>query len=162
MTTKDPQHVAISWDPGSYKTGYCIWVDGKIEECGVIKTKGKTPAERLTSLYRQALDIVEPWGPNSVAIEDFGRYHSRDKQTGQWKAKESMMRCAAAQGVILAACDDRIMETKIQLISKGGISKAETALLAKAYGITTDEQDALDSFQIGICAAFDKRQKGKS
>jgi hypothetical protein len=88
-----------------------------------------------------------------VAIENFETFHKRDVRTGSPAAKEAMMKCSTIAGALMAVAGEFTEDVK--RYSKGQVSKVQTAWLAQARGIK-GSKDALDSYQIGICAGFDR------
>lgn len=154
----------ISIDPGINATGWCVWLDGKVDELETIRTKGDDDIHKLTWLAR---DLTRRFASfalvplEAVAIEKFqGGFHPKKKSDGQkdenygvHSALQVMKKCAAAQGVIIGIAAAHC--NFVDLVSKKRIKKEETAMLAKAHGLK-GSKDALDAFQIGICAGFDK------
>jgi hypothetical protein len=150
----------ISIDPGR-NTGFCVWKDGKPVGPKIItlRPQGKDLGEMVASLIdlldEEFLAVATEDTIECVAVEDFPVYHSVDKDPARlWGTKKAMKVCATFQGAIMATA--RLYAMDVILISKGKIKKIETALLAKSWGLK-GSKDALDAFQIGICAGFDKK-----
>jgi Holliday junction resolvasome RuvABC endonuclease subunit len=149
----------ISFDPGTFHTGYCVWIDGKPTECDVIEPpySAKTYLDRAFSVFGQATALVERVNPDEVAVEDFSHFHVKDDKVGFRSAKTSMMKCAGIQmGLTWIA---RLRCDRVVLVSKGNTTKKASRLLAKAYGIEHKKDDPIDALQIGVCAGFDRRQR---
>ena len=150
----------ISIDPGR-NTGFCVWTDG--EPLGprikTLRPTGNDLAEMVASLCdlldNEFIAIATQDTIDCVAVESFPVYHSVDKDPARlWGTKKAMKVCSTFQGAILAVAKNYAMRVEVQ--SKGRIKKTQTALLARACGLK-GSKDALDAFQIGICAGFDKR-----
>lgn len=155
----------ISIDPGINATGWCVWLDGKVDELLTIRTKGDTDIDKLNDLASCLIDLFEACYPipiDSVVVEKFqGGFHPKRKCDGQkdenygvYSALQGMKKCSAAQGVIIGVARGYVRF--VDSVSKKKTKKEDTALLARAYGLK-GSKDALDAFQIGICAGFDKR-----
>ena len=151
----------VSIDPGTNSTGICVWEDGLPIQCFAIH-----PVKEATTFVGKVISLGGELGMNlryygnlgaitDVAIEDFSHYHSKDDTIGARSAKTSMIKCATVRGALIYECAG--WSISVKLISKGNISKDQTKQLARSYGITTKNKDALDAFQIGVCAGFDKR-----
>lgn len=155
----------ISIDPGINATGYCAWIDGKVDALETIRTRGDSDIEKLnhlakeldTRFYRLALVPID-----AVAVEQFqGGFHPKKKGDGQkdenygvYSALQGMKKCAAAQGVVIGVANRYCQNVLMK--SKRTTKKTDTKLLAQSYGLK-GSKDALDAFQIGICAGFDKK-----
>jgi hypothetical protein len=155
----------ISIDPGINATGWCVWLNGKVDELLTIRTKGDRDIEKLNYLASTLIDLFEACCPipiDAVVVEEFqGGFHPKRKSDGQkdenygvYSALQGMKKCSSAQGVIIGVARGYV--SIVDSISKKLTKKEETALLAKAYGLK-GSKDALDAFQIGICAGFDKK-----
>lgn len=149
--------VNISIDPGR-NTGICVWQNGKPldERIKTLRADGESEQELLASLQRQVDEFLCQYaedGIDIVAIEKFPVFHSRDKHQAH-SQKVAMMMCAQYKGVLFAVANCYAKD--VITVSKGRIQKSETKQLADAYGLK-GSKDALDAFQIGICAGFDKR-----
>ena len=162
----------VSIDPGTNATGVCVWEDGKIVDGGLITIRPKDSAEtfleKCLSIVRSFTAVCEcifQGEINCLALEEFETHNRSDDEAGVLKAKMSMIKCATIRGALIGSSVSFCKE--IRLVSKRQISKADTKLLAKSYGLVVNEKgehkkgacskDALDAFQIGICAGFDKR-----
>lgn len=150
----------ISIDPGA-NTGLCPWLNQRPvnSKLDTIRPKGGTIADQILDLVDQLDDYFMGYATQDtidcVAVEDFPIYHSVDKDPKRlWATKKAMKVCAAYQGAIIAVAKN--YATRVIVQSKGRIKKSETALLAKAYGLK-GSKDALDAFQIGVCAGFDRK-----
>jgi hypothetical protein len=156
----------VSFDPG-VTTGYCVWLDGKIAELpgrknpGHLAGKGDTFLDRFMSVRSQVSTLLaslhEEGVVGQVAIEEFMGFSQKigDKDGhGPSFGKITMIKCATVRGGILSV--SLSYTRKVCLINKRQVRKIQTAQLAQAYGITTKDKDALDAFQIGVCAGFDR------
>lgn len=171
--------LAIAFDPGLAKTGYCIAKDGQVIRLGVITTSNKEPlSERLTILSNEIINLggwvysnhadKSQVGKNGKGwsylfdlglVEDFESRHSRLEAEVYMKMTPSMIKCATARGVIWATMADMTVEGRF--VSKGKLKKEETRLLAIDRGIIKPNapksiQDALDAYQLLVCAGICK------
>lgn len=151
----------ISIDPGTNHTGYCVWEWGKPIECSVFNAPRRLLFVEKLLWHKAQLSslFVRIVGTNNIidriAVEQFEVRNNRmEHATSRQLEKVSMMKCGAVQGMCFSLADDW---AKAELVSKRTITKAQSALLARRYGIFTESKDAIDAFQIGICAGFDKR-----
>lgn len=152
--------IQIAFDPGSRKTGYCVFQDGKPVEWDVIKPPWNAPdyLSRAFAVVDKCEEIIAVWQPHEVAVEDFPDIHKHnDEVSGPIKSKVSMMKCAGVQMMITWVAKHH--GAKVSLISKGNITKRQSKQLAKAYGVEHKYDDPIDAFQIGICAGFDRKQR---
>jgi len=140
----------ISIDPGTTHTGVCIWNDGR-PVVTITLSPPKQCIEYLDKLLwlKQKLEkVFEENGPiTRIAVEKFQPFTQRPNML-------AMMKCSATRGMILGIADnwcETVMEA-----SKRTIKKGETAILAKDRGVT-GSKDAMDAYQIGICAGFDRK-----
>jgi len=159
--------LAIAFDPGLAKTGYCIAEDGKVVKLGIIKTSPKESlAVRLGAISYEIMDLMA-WAYleknqakyDVCLIEEFVDQHAAMLKRSGGKAIPSMIKCATARGVIFGTI---LQETKkIRFIGKGTIKKEETRLLAIDRGIIKPGapksiHDALDAYQLLVCAGICK------
>lgn|GEM_PF-4583978 len=153
----------VSIDPGTNATGYCVWKDGRPSEIGTVRPSGKarTPLEKLLSLRERVWElfnaITTPPSPaiHTIAVEAWQKGVHR----GQFSV-DTMRICGQTKGMIIAVATEfsgRIVEA-----SKGTLGKGETELRARAAGLIKPgrrkpSKDALDAYEIGICAGFDRK-----
>jgi hypothetical protein len=164
-------HTDASFDPGTSKTGVCIWRDGTKIFWTTVRPKkeAKTFQQKLLSIKRQLVEILNEYEPfDFMAVEDFERKHAR--HDSEWSDKDSMRKCGTAQGLIFGLCDDWCKE--VVFISKGRTSKTTTKFAAQSMRLIrivgrstldndTDKrvsEDALDAWWIGRCAGFDRKR----
>lgn len=152
--------IDIAVDPGLNATGVSVFQSGKLVEGYPITLRPPktcvTFEEKFLWIKRRFAELCSTYvvgtqNISRIAIEEFEAYNSKvDKRAFN---KASMIKCAAIQGMLLAIADD--FAEKAFLISKRKISKADTAQLAKYHNVK-GSKDALDSYQIGLCAGFDR------
>jgi Holliday junction resolvasome RuvABC endonuclease subunit len=145
----------ISIDPGTNHTGYCIWRNGRVVDIGTINVPAKLSEfvhkifHTTTALKKIFSNCQMQGGINKVAVEEF-EWHSNGHD-------RSMMKCNAVRGGILVCA--ALYTNNVLSVSKKQIKKTETRLLAESMRVIEKNQriskDALDAFQIGICAGFD-------
>ena len=150
----------LSFDPGLTATGWCLWKNGEVEDIGTIRPKGDTMIHKLGYLGNQVevLFSHKKFSITRVAVEQFqGFYGDQAKST-----MKSMMIVSCVQGMLLGLMYAPYRE--IMLVSKGRVSKDATRVRAEYRGLFERykkiSKDALDAFEIGIAAGFDKHQRG--
>lgn len=150
----------LSFDPGLTATGWCLWKNGEVEDIGTIRPKGDTMIEKIRYLgYHAEIHFLPiKQSITRVAVEQFqGFYGDQAKST-----MKSMMIVSCVQGMLLGLMYAPYRE--IMLVSKGRVSKESTRIRAEYRGLfgryKKISKDALDAFEIGIAAGFDKRSKG--
>jgi hypothetical protein len=148
--------VKIAFDPGTNHTGYCVFRDGEVAEINVLTSPSGMEFEKKVVFVKDAawdlLTKFESEGIETIAIEKW--------QGGSWNTIASMNKCWGIRCVLIAVASD--FTSDLLHPNKKTIRKDETAMLAKAHGIRSEGRpkywhNALDAFQIGICAGFDKR-----
>jgi hypothetical protein len=150
----------LSFDPGTNATGVCIWNAGKLHGDPITL---RTPAKEDFSgkfralkgmIWDLLMDLDQDGGIKRVAIEDFVNIHSNNKFC---YSKSPMIKCSTIRGMIMSIALD--FTDEVRLVSKNRITKSESAQLAEVYGINIKQPDAIDAFQIGVCAGFDLPNK---
>lgn len=153
--------IQVSIDPGLSRTGMCVWINGKPERLLSFSPKKSLSAlERLRALgawVEQTIKVLVLEGQvKSIVVEELAGFSAKMSKAGV-NNKLSMMLCSRAQERILAVCESVYPACIVTTVSKGRITKAQTAALAAEWGLTGNK-DQLDAFQIGICAGFDKEE----
>jgi hypothetical protein len=153
----------VSVDPGTNATGVCPWINGKLVSSKLVTLrppKAMTDNDEkiawMVDNFRHFLRGITALGQHKigrVAIENFETFHTRDQRTGAAAAKEAMMKCSTMRGALFAVALEFTGDVKSY--SKHQTSKLETGYLARSRGVT-GSKDALDAFQIGVCAGFDR------
>lgn len=154
--------IDISIDPGTSATGVCVWRAGRVHHLETLRPgEGCIEfVEKAFSISRQFRDLCLTLSDSNqtiryVAIEDFERYNRSDKKAGNVNAKVGMIKCATVRGLLLGVAD--CFADEVKLISKGQISKEQTAMLCRSWGLK-GSKDAFDAVQIGVCAGMDRRR----
>ncbi|MFA5187469.1 MAG: hypothetical protein WC551_13400 [Patescibacteria group bacterium] len=154
----------ISADPGTNATGICIWLKGEPVALKTIRPKTTESSDYLsrvlsvTSQFRQlCIDLVDVENSiRTVAIEEFEWHNSRlEKATSAHTAQVSMSKCNGVKCALAAVAFD--FADEVTEANKKQIKKSETALLARCKGLK-GSKDALDAYQIGVCAGLDRRR----
>lgn len=153
----------VSVDPGSDATGVCPWVNGKLvsQELVTLRSpKGMTDHDEkvlyMAKRFRTFLKGLTCDGLhkiNRVSIESFGDQYAEHDRRAPIATKSAMIKCGAIRGALMVVASE--FTDNVQSHSKGTISKQQTAWIAQSKGIR-GSKDALDAFQVGICAGFDR------
>ena len=96
----------LSLDPSINTTGFAVSRAGEIISSGVIKTKGKTDAEKLHSLFAQLQNLHEKHNFSEVVLEvtDYLVYNNRKSITGKPLNIKSLCKLNKAIGIIELFC----------------------------------------------------------
>mgnify|MGYP001617655747 CR=1 FL=1 len=73
--------VVLGVDPGIRNTGWCILVDGKAKEHGVIRTQRQSWVECIAIILRGLTKIIVDWNPDFAAVEHVAWYGRSRKIT---------------------------------------------------------------------------------
>lgn len=87
------KQVILSLDVSTTSTGYAIYVDGKLEQYGAIKSKSKNWIERVNYMANTLQAIHATYGITHIIIED--TYVSKNVNT--------VKKLCMAQGIIIRA-----------------------------------------------------------
>ena len=162
----------IALDPGTDKTGYCIFLNGVPMRLGCIRPPKTTTwfTDKLLNIKATLEQIFtelheDDNGPIAeIAVEEFEPgFHARGKGAGVKAAFGSMMKCSCVQGFIFDICLN--WSKSVRFASKGKVSQADTELRARAAGligkpgIKKPSVDALAAWEIGIAAGFDRKDR---
>jgi Holliday junction resolvasome RuvABC endonuclease subunit len=151
--------LAIAFDPSIVKTGWCVALDGKVVDIGIIKVNPKMEMnQRLEMLGIAVRDLAERVIGNGGAWIDLCLVEEFEKRTDRPNLL-SMIKCATAAGLIYGLMIKYARE--VRLVNKYFISKDETRWLAIDRGIITKDapasiQDALDAYQLLVCEGICK------
>ena len=148
----------VGLDPGLRHTGWgVIDVAGNRlthVAAGVVHAPVDLPlAERLVSLFRQILDVLERFKPDEAAVEE----------SFVNKNPASTLKLGVARGVVLLAPAERglkVSEYSTNLVKKsvvgaGHAEKSQVQLMVRRLlpGCTIDSPDAADALAVAICHA---------
>lgn len=144
-------------DPGSRKTGFGIinYVTGKAEyvTSGVIKLPEGDIAPRLKIIYDSVTELVELYGPVTLAIE----------QVFMGKSAGSALKLGQARGAAIVACAAQDMDVfeysarqvKQSVVGTGAADKGQVQHMVKVLLKLPAEpaEDAADALAAALCHA---------
>lgn len=150
--------LAIAFDPSIRHTGVCVALDGKVIWMGDFGFSERWSDERRLNELARAVNhlgtnLWKTYGLDiSLCIVEQFERHRVNRML-------DMMKCSRAAGVIQGVM--YIWSGDIRLLSKGTISKQQTAWLAKDRGVLVGEppdkwHNALDAYQLLVCAGVCK------
>jgi crossover junction endodeoxyribonuclease RuvC len=148
----------LGLDPGLRHTGWGV-IDAASHRLahiadGVIDVAtGQPLADRLVSLFRQVVAVVERFRPDEAAVEE----------TFVNRNPSSTLRLGVARGVVLLAPAERglpVAEYSANLVKKavvgaGHADKLQVQLMVRRLlpGCSSGEPDAADALAVAICHA---------
>lgn len=141
-------------DPGSAATGWAlILANGnryRLEECGVVRSKGTGRAPRLADLQRRFVATVERLNPDCAAVES--SFSGRNPRSG--------LALAESRGVLLAALGRLEIDThsytpaevKSAIVGHGRAEKQQIVFMVTRLLNLQDSpaQDAADAIAVGL------------
>lgn len=140
-------------DPGLASTGFAVLAaDGRLVECGTIKTQARfTPGSRLLEIVEKLDEVVRKHGVREAALEELFLGRNRTSFVG----------VAQARGAILAMLESHLMftaEYKPSLVKSvvtgyGAADKRQMARMLGAQVVLRKPADdhALDAVAIALC-----------
>lgn len=155
----------IGIDPGTAITGWGIVEDDGDELIlvagGVVKTEAGTPLpERLQIIYRDLIEIIEQWQPESSAIEEL--FFSKNAKTALavGHGRGAAMLALANAGLPIA--EYKPLEVKQAVTGYGGADKLQVQQMVRLLLALDDiprPDDAADALAIAICHIHSARLK---
>jgi crossover junction endodeoxyribonuclease RuvC len=151
------KQIVLGIDPGSIVTGYgAICVDNDevtAVEWGVIRAKKTDPiTQRLLTIYRTLIEIIDTFKPSCVAVERpfYGKNVSALIAMGQ--SVGVALLAAAEMGVEVYEYTPR--EVKKSVVGSGGASKEQVQrMVCVILGLQSDDTplDATDALAVALC-----------
>lgn len=168
--------VRVSIDPGTGATGVCVWSSkGIVIQLFTLRPHkdANSPLLRSLSLGLQLKNYLAMYAETygvvaSVALEAWEFHSDHDDEAGHMRPKKAMIACGTTLGALAMTASGYTSD--IRHVTKGQISKEQSKLLAKSLGVIEINakgepmrsghrvsKDAIDAFQIGVCAGFDRK-----
>jgi crossover junction endodeoxyribonuclease RuvC len=148
----------LGLDPGLQHTGW-----GMVESAGsrlrhlgdgVISTDATQPlAERLCTLYRGILLLLEQWAPDEAAVEHTYVNKNPGAALKLGQARGVVLLTPALSGIPVA--EYQAMEVKRAVVGTGHADKTQVEAMVKRLlpGAVMRRSDAADALAIAICHA---------
>ena len=142
-------------DPGSNITGYgLIEMDSNRSvyvDCGFIKTRGDSLAERLKIIYLGIQDIVNEYSPDEVSVEKVFVNKNVDSALKLGQARGAAI-CAAAMPDIPVA-EYSATQIKLAVVGRGRADKQQVQHMVKILlNLQGKPQaDAADALAVALC-----------
>jgi len=149
--------LVLGIDPGLATTGYGLVADDgpglRLLDCGVLVTAPELPlGERLCSLHRQLINLLDCHRPQAVAVEEL--FFSRNART-------AMMVSHARGAILLAIAESGLpvfeytpLQVKNAIVGYGRASKPQVQKTLRVL-LNMDEyprpDDAADAVAVAIC-----------
>lgn len=154
----------LGLDPGLQHTGW-----GMVESAGsrlrhlgdgVISTDASQPlAERLCTLYRGIVLLLEQWQPDEAAVEHTYVNKNPGAALKLGQARGVVLLTPALTGIPVA--EYQAMEVKRAVVGTGHAEKAQVEAMVKRLlpGATMRRSDAADALAVAICHAHHRGTK---
>ncbi|MEQ1906100.1 MAG: crossover junction endodeoxyribonuclease RuvC [Pirellulaceae bacterium] len=163
---KSDATIILGIDPGLITTGYGILKQsgGKLEllEAGVIRSNAKDELEqRLQSLFVGAVEIVESFRPDVMAIEELYSHYERPSTAILMGHARGVLCLAAAQHNVPIR-HYRATQIKSVMTGNGRAPKSQVQLAVMNHlhlASVPDPPDVADALAIGICHYFQSRNE---
>jgi len=152
-------------DPGSVKTGFgIIKVPGAQYEyiaSGVIRLPRVALPERLQVIFSNLCEIIEQYGPQTMAIEQVFMSKNAGSALKLGQARGAALVAATSHDLPVAEYEAR--KVKQSVVGHGGADKKQVQLMVKHLLklSATPQEDAADALAIALCHAHTSRHLAK-
>jgi crossover junction endodeoxyribonuclease RuvC len=155
--------IILGIDPGTTILGFALLdatsSNGALLDIGTFRlNKIKEHSEKLKAIFEKALEIIERFQPQILAIE--APFYGKNPQ--------SMLKLGRAQGVVIAAAMYKGLEVfeysprkiKQSITGNGNASKEQIAAMLKNMNLITENRysfDATDALAAAVCHHLQNR-----
>lgn len=143
----------LSIDQSTSKSGYAIFEDNKLRECGVIRPSKKLNENNMISVFLKIVKKVEEEKPDIVLIEDVYMKKGKIFNIQTHKTLSNLQGMLISYFVLNHIVYEVIHPNtwKNKVVGKKQLSKADTQYFLKNKYLIDFKEDEADAICIGLC-----------
>lgn len=159
--------IILGIDPGLARCGYGVISEEKgqlyLLECGLIQTDSSlSEAERLREIYQKAIELIEGFNPNIVAVEQI--FHGTNVMTASSVGQARGVILLAASNCEVPVSEYTPLQVKQAVAGYGNAGKQQVQYMVQALlhlSSPPKSDDAADALAVAICHAHHKDMLAK-
>lgn len=148
-------------DPGTTRIGYGLIEDGgglRLLECGLLSGEGIPSEERLVSLEKNLVRLIEKLEPDLVCVEKL--FFTKNKKTALEVSEARGVIILAIRRLGLKVLEFTPSEIKSAVAGNGRADKKEVegaVCMTLGVGSIPGPDDVSDALAVALCGVFNKR-----
>ena len=142
----------LVFDQATKCTGYSVWVDGQLQNYGIIEVDDKTltSIERIRAMREKCIDIAERYRPEMICIEGVQYQNNQAVYSQLSQLQGAIMTIAFDKDIALYIIPPTVWKGHCEIKGKKRAEQKENTIkmVRNLYGLEVSE-DIADSIGIG-------------